>query len=86
MAWCSVKVDGALGSLSGAVGGPVWLNGQSMKPLLAGFLILKMHLLIVLQDTLKASTKAADSLVCILCWHCRRFSFKLCVVGPKISF
>lgn len=62
VAWCSVKVDGALSSLSGAVGGPVWLNGQSMKPLLAGFLILKMDLLVVLQGTLKASTKASEDL------------------------
>lgn len=53
VAKCSVKVDGALSSLSGAVGGPVWLNGQSMKPLLAGCVILKMYLLIVLKGTLK---------------------------------
>lgn len=31
------KVDAALSSLSGAVGGPVRLNGQSMKPLLEFF-------------------------------------------------
>lgn len=36
-ACCSVKVDGARSSLSAAVGGPVWLNEQSMKPLLAAF-------------------------------------------------
>lgn len=39
VAWCSVK---DLSSLSAAVGGPVWMNGQSMKPLLASSLILKM--------------------------------------------
>ncbi len=88
VAWCSVRVDSALSSLSGAVGGPVWLNGQSMKPLLAGFLILKMYLLVVLQGTLKASTKAAEDLchAFILHRYCRQFSFKFCVVGPKISF
>lgn len=37
--WPSImsKVDAALSSLSGAVGGPVRLNGQSMKALLEFF-------------------------------------------------
>lgn len=84
VAWCSVGVDGALSSLSGAVGGPVWLNGQSIKPLLAGFLILKMYLLVVLLGTLKASTKATEDLCHAFILHrcCRQFSFTFCIVGP----
>lgn len=34
--WCSVRADAALSSLSGAVGGPVWMSGQSVKPHLTG--------------------------------------------------
>lgn len=46
-----LKADAAVSSLSGTVGGPVWMNGQSMKPHLTGvfFFLLKMYLLIVLQ-------------------------------------
>ena len=69
------KADGALSSLSAAVGGPVWLNGQSMKPLLAGLLILKMYLLIVLQGILKASSRATEDAF-FLHWYCRQF-FKI---------
>lgn len=83
--WSGVqfKVDGALSSLSAAVGGPVWLNGQSMKPLLSGLLILKMYLLIALQGILKASTKATEDAF-FLHWNCRQFFFKICMFWPKI--
>lgn len=87
VAWCSVKQDAAPSSLSGAVGGPVWLNGQSMKPLLAGFLILKMYRLIVLWATLKASTAAAKDPchATILRRFCRWVYYKFSVFGPEMS-